>query len=130
MFILGAGIAMTGSYLGMLTLGVQNRGVDQDDALWKTVTIGGAVTFEIPVACALSVDSNDLIDIDFTTVSHLVCPTEENPTPTPEMTFWSGISTINVRRYENLETPYWDHIVGSMNVVQPMRSDLTINIQK
>ncbi len=88
---------------------------------WQTITIGGVVTFEVPAACHIDPGAGN---------AYLVCPTEENPTPTPEIHFSSDGQTVNVRRWENLESPYWNHMVASMKVVQPMTRDITINIQK
>ncbi len=94
---------------------------DVNEIEWQTVTVGGVVTFEVPAACSLGSGTKAI---------NLVCPTDENPEPLPEMTFWIEGDTVSVRRYENLETPYWDHIVASMEVTQPMTRDITINIQK
>ncbi len=91
------------------------------ETAWKSVTIGGIVTFEIPVECTLDPGAGN---------AYLICPTDENPTPTPEMKFSSDGITVNVRRWEGLETPYWDHIIESMNVVTPMERDITITIEK
>jgi hypothetical protein len=125
MFILGAGVAMIGSYLGILTLGTRSEmlspSASDDGVAWQTVTIGGIVTFEVPKDCVLDPGAG---------TAYLVCPTEENDQPLPEMAFSSDGVTVNVRRYENLESPYWEHIVASMSVVQPMDHDITINIQE
>lgn len=97
----------------------ENSAADAES--WKEVTIGGIVTFEIPVECTLDPGAGN---------AYLICPTEENPTPTPEMNFSSDGITVNVRRWEGLETPYWNPIIESMNVVTPMERDITITIQK
>jgi len=92
-------------------------GVDE----WQTVAIGGIVTFEIPGACRLSPGAGN---------AYLICPTDAIPEPSPEMNFSSDGITVNVHRWEGLESPYWNHIVASMKVVQPMERDITINIEK
>lgn len=92
---------------------------------WQTVTIGGIVMFEIPKDCTLK--SGTGTDAG---TGYLICPTADNSQPTPEMTFSSDGTTVNIRRWENLESPYWNHIVASMKVVQPMTDDITINVQK
>ena len=79
------------------------------------------MTFEVPSICHVNPGAGS---------RYLVCPTEENPQPIPEMFFSSDGQTVNVYRWENLESLYWDHIVASMKVVQPMTRDITINIQK
>jgi hypothetical protein len=121
MFIVGAGIAMLGSYLGILTLGMQGAPANADSGEWKTVVIGEMVSFEIPTSCTLGSSP---------TFINVVCPTAKNDQPLPEFSFVIDGSTVNVRRYENLESPYWDHVVASMSVVQPMTRDITINIQE
>lgn len=92
-----------------------------DTVSWQTVTIGGIVTFEVPATCHLSGAAGS---------SYLYCPTNENDQPIGEMVFSSDGATVNVRRYENLESPYWNHIVGSLKIVQPMTRDITINVQQ
>lgn len=92
-----------------------------DTVSWQTVTIGGIVTFEIPKDCSLDSGAGN---------AYLICPTADNSQPTPEMKFSSDGITVNIRRWENLESPYWDHIVGSLKIVQPMTHDITINVQK
>lgn len=92
-----------------------------DTVSWQTVTIGGIVTFEIPVTCHLS---------EARGFSSLYCPTDDNDQPIGEMVFSSDGTTVNVGRYENLETPYWNHIVGSLKIVQPMTHDITIHVQE
>lgn len=109
-------------YLGVseniiLPIGTETDGV----SAWQTVTIGGVVTFEIPKTCKLDSGAGS---------SYLYCPTAENDQPLAEMVFSTDGSTVNVRRYENLETPYWDHIIASMKIVQPMTRDITINVEK
>ncbi len=88
---------------------------------WQTVTIGGIVSFEIPSTCRLGTDAKWM---------SLICPTTENDQPTPEMSFVLEGNAVSVYRYENLETPYWDHVIASMKIVQPMTRDITINVQK
>lgn len=92
-----------------------------DTVSWQTVTIGGIVTFEIPKDCSLDSGAGN---------AYLVCPTADNSQPTPEMKFSSDGTTVNVRRWENLESPYWSHIIGSLKIVQPMTHDITINVQE
>jgi len=92
-----------------------------EEITWQTVTIGNVATFEIPSTCRLDSGAGN---------AHLICPTAENSQPIPEMNFSSDGITVNVHRWEGLETPYWDHIVGSMKVVQPMDHDITINVEK
>lgn len=101
----------------VLPIGTEAPGVES----WQTVTIGGIVSFEIPSTCTLDPGAGN---------AYLICPTAENPQPTPEMNFSSDGITVNVHRWEGLETPYWDHIVASMKVVQPMTHDITINVEK
>lgn len=92
-----------------------------DTVSWQTVTIGGIVTFEVPTTCHLS-EERELLT--------LYCPTNDNDQPIGEMVFSSYGTTVNVSRYENLETPYWNHIVGSLKIVQPMTNAITINVEK
>ena len=101
----------------VLPVGTEAPGVE----LWQAVTIGGVVSFEIPKACKLDPGAGN---------AYLICPTETNPTPTPEMNFSSDGITVSVHRWESLESPYWDHIVASMKVLQPMERDITINVEK
>ena len=101
----------------VLPIGTEAPGVES----WQTVTIGGIVSFEIPKTCTLDPGAGN---------AYLICPTAGNDQPTPEMNFSSDGITVNVHRWENLESPYWDHIVASMKVIQPMTHDITINVQK
>lgn len=96
-------------------------GTDGTETTWQTVTIGSIVSFEIPKACQLDAGAGN---------AYLICPTAENPQPTPEMNFSSDGITVNVHRWEKIESPYWDHVVASMRVVQPMTHDITINVEK
>lgn len=92
-----------------------------DTVSWQTVNIGGIVTFEIPKDCTLDSGAG---------THYLICPTADNAQPTPEMKFSSDGITVNVRRWEGLESPYWNHIVGSLKIVEPMTHDITINVEK
>ncbi len=118
-----AGMCVMGIVIVLFPLLALNMNVPpaNDDREWKTVTIGGVVTFEIPSECTLDPGAGN---------AYLICPTAENPTPTPEMNFSSDGITVNVHRWEGLDTPYWEHVVGSMKVVQPMERDITINVEK
>ena len=112
----------TARYLGVsddveLPIGTEVDGVSE----WQTVTIGGVVSFEIPKACKLDPGAGN---------AYLICPTAENDQPTPEMNFSSDGVTVNVHRWEGLESPYWDHIIASMKIIQPMSRDITINVEK
>lgn len=118
----GAVAFIVSRYLGVsddivLPIGTEVPGV----TAWQTVTIGGVVNFEIPSTCTLDPGAGN---------AYLICPTANNDQPTPEMNFSSDGITVNVHRWEDLVSPYWDHIVASMKVVQPMERDITINIEK
>ncbi len=101
----------------VLPVGTEVSGVSE----WQTVTIGSIVSFEIPKACQLDAGAGN---------AYLICPTAENDQPTPEMNFSSDGITVNVHRWEKIESPYWDHIVASMKVIQPLTHDITINVEK
>ncbi|MEK7632667.1 MAG: hypothetical protein AAB473_02655 [Patescibacteria group bacterium] len=128
--LIGVAMTVVAMVIGFFTaryLGVSdNIGIPVDDEAssaidWQTVTIGGIVEFEIPDTCRLGPGAGN---------AYLICPTEAIPDPTPEAHFSSDGSTVNVRRWENLNPPYWDHMVASMKVVQPMTHDITITVQK
>lgn len=118
-----AGVCVTAVIVALFPLLLlrQESVSDSEEMAWKTITIGGVATFEVPETCITDPGAG---------TTYLACPTDENPTPTPEMTFSSDGVTVNVRRWEGLESPYWDHVIASMTVLQPMTRDITINIDK
>ncbi|MFA6018061.1 MAG: hypothetical protein WCT28_03440 [Patescibacteria group bacterium] len=120
---IGAVVAFLATYFVMRTPAVDSLDAQSpvEEITWQTVTIGNIVTFEIPSTCQLDPGAGN---------AYLICPTAENAQPTPEMNFSSDGITVNVHRWEGLETPYWDHIVASMKVVQPMTHNITINVEK
>lgn len=123
MFLLGAGVAMLGSYLALIGAGLKlmNVAESEDDSSWQTVDIAGVVTMEIPASCTFNSGAG---------TRYVVCPTDENPQPTPEFTVSTDGYTVNVNRWENLESPYWQRAIESMAVVQPLTHDITIRIEK
>lgn len=120
---IGAVVAFLATYFVMRTPTVDSSDVQNtvEEITWQTVTIGNIVTFEIPSTCQLDSGAGN---------AYLICPTSENTQPIPGMNFSSDGITVNVHRWEGLETPYWDHIVASMKVVQPMTHNITINVEK
>jgi len=86
---------------------------------WQEIQAGGVVSFLIPPGCQGDPGAGS---------NYIVCPTEDNPTPTPEMVISSDGITVNVRRWEGMESPYWDQVIASMHVMTPVNRDITINI--
>lgn len=117
----GAVAFIVSRYLGVsddivLPIGTEVPGV----TAWQTVTIGGVVNFEIPSTCTLDPGAGN---------AYVICPTEAIPDPIPEVHFSSDGMTVNVRRTA-ITSPYWDHVIASMSIVQPMMRDITINVEK
>lgn len=88
---------------------------------WSTITPGGIAEFHIPPGCNAEGAAG---------TTYIVCPTPDNPTPIPEFTISSDGRQLNVRRWEDLESPYWDDVIASMRIQTPLKSDVQINIQK
>ena len=93
----------------------------QTHADWKTITIGGVVSFQIPPQCNTDAGAGS---------TYVTCPTANNPTPTPEFVFSSDGIQVNMRRHENLASPYWNDVLASMKVIQPLTHKIQINIDK
>lgn len=88
---------------------------------WKTVTIGGVVTFQIPPNCKADPGAGS---------TYITCPTPDNETPTPEFVFSSDGIQVNMRRWEDMESPYWNDVVASLRVIAPLNRAIQINIAK
>lgn len=88
---------------------------------WKTINIGGVVNFQIPPQCSTDAGAGS---------TYVTCPTPDNATPTPEFVFSSDGIQVNVRRWENLSSPYWNDVVASLRVVTPLNRAIQINIDK
>ncbi len=86
---------------------------------WKTITIGGVVSFQIPPNCRAGGAAGS---------TYISCPTIDNETPIPEFYFSSDGIQVNMKRYENLESPYWKDVLASMRVIQPLNHKIEINI--
>ena len=120
----GAFIALGGACLAIVAMKSHELAsilAGDDDITWQTVDISGVITVEIPSMCTIDPGAGN---------HYVVCATAENPTPTPEMNLSSDGMTMNIKRWENLDSPYWDHVIGSIHVVQPMTHNVTITIQK
>ena len=87
---------------------------------WHEIQAGGVVSFMIPPGCQGDPGAGS---------NYIVCPTDDNPTPTPEMVISSDGIVVHVRRWEGMESPYWNQVVASMRVLTPVTRDITINIE-
>lgn len=87
----------------------------------KTVTVGGVVTFQIPSTCNASPAAGSI---------YITCPTPDNETPIPEFVFSSDGTQINMKRWEGLNSPYWDDVVASLRILTPLNRAIQINIDK
>ncbi len=88
---------------------------------WKNVNIGGVVSFQIPPNCNAEPGAGS---------TYVSCPTPNNETPTPEFVFSSDGIQVNMKRWEGLNSPYWDDVVASLRVVTPLNRAIQINIAK
>ena len=88
---------------------------------WKTISIGGIITLQIPSNCSGNGAAGS---------TYIICPTPDNETPTPEMSVSSDGIQVNIRRWEGLESKYWDSIVSSLKVITPLMNAIQINIDK
>lgn len=88
---------------------------------WSTQEAGGVVTFEIPTGCIADGAAGS---------QYIACPTDENPTPTPEFVVSSDGMTVSFQRWEDLESPYYEHAISSIQVKTPLTHAITINIQE
>jgi hypothetical protein len=88
---------------------------------WQTVNIGGVVSFQIPPNCHAEPGAGS---------TYVTCPTADNETPTPEFVFSSDGVQVNMKRWEDMESPYWKDVLASMKVIQPLNRNIQINIQK
>ncbi len=88
---------------------------------WKTVQIGGVVSFLIPPNCIADPGAGS---------TYITCPTAGNETPTPEFVFSSDGIQVNMKRWEDMESPYWKDVLASMKVIQPLTHKIQINIDQ
>jgi len=87
----------------------------------KTISIGGIATVQIPAHC----------NGEGAAGSHqITCPTPDNETPIPELIISSDGNQINIRRWENLESPYWNDIISSLRIITPLDRPIQINVDK
>ncbi len=93
----------------------------QDYKNWKTIIIGGVVSFQIPPHCTTDAGAGS---------TYVTCPTKNNGTSPPEFVFSSDGIQVNMRRHENLASPYWNDVLASMKVIQPLTHKIQINIDK
>jgi hypothetical protein len=93
----------------------------QDNKNWKTITIGGVLSVQIPPHCNASAGAGS---------THITCPTPDNETPIPEFYFSSDGTQVNMRRWEGLSSEYWDATVASLKILTPLNRAIQINIDK
>lgn len=122
MFLLGAGVAMVGSYLAIVGAGmklISSGSATQTDSTWQTVDISGVATVEIPSTCTIDPGAGN---------HYVVC--SDAPDAKPEMDLSSDGYTLIVSKTLGYDSPYWEHVVGSIKVNQPLTHDVTIRIQQ
>lgn len=88
---------------------------------WKTITIGGVVNFQIPPNCSPDPGAGS---------TYIICPTTDNKNPDAEFVFSSDGIQVNMRRWKNKQSPYWNDVLASMKVIQPLDRTIQINIEK
>lgn len=86
---------------------------------WKTITIGGIVDFQIPAHCNADPGAG---------TTYITCPEKPGDTPTPEFVFSSDGIQVNMKRWENQSSPYWDETVKSMRIKTPLTHAIDIHI--
>lgn len=89
---------------------------------WNRVVIEEMIALHIPPTCIADTGRETSI---------IVCPTQENPTPTPAMyiTFHGG-GEIEIFRWEDMEWEGWDDVVASIQILTPLTQKLQLTIQK
>lgn len=88
---------------------------------WKEIIIGGVVSFKIPPHCKADPGAG---------TTYVVCPEQPDDTPPPEFTFSSDGIQVNMKRWEDLNSPYWNDVIASMRVITPLTHAIQINIAK
>jgi|GEM_PF-7065388 len=88
---------------------------------WKEVIIGGVASFKIPSHCNTDAGAG---------TTYITCPNKATDSPTPEFTFSSDGIQVNMKRWEGLESPYWNDVVASMRIITPLTHAIQINIEK
>jgi hypothetical protein len=88
---------------------------------WKTIRVGEIVSFLIPPNCSGDPGAGSV---------YINCPTAGDNSPTPEFVFSSDGIQVNVRRWENKQSPYWNDMLASMKIIQPLNRTIQINIDK
>lgn len=87
---------------------------------WTAAQAGGIVEFKIPPQCKAGDGAAGSM--------YFICPTSENPEPTPDFVVSSDSIQVNFSRWENFQLPYWDLLVGSIKVKTPLTHEIQINI--
>ncbi|HSR89629.1 MAG TPA: hypothetical protein VLK22_04555 [Candidatus Udaeobacter sp.] len=87
----------------------------------KTYSIGGIVNFQVPASCNSDAGAGSI---------YIVCPDDPKATSSPQFVFSSDGIQVNMRRWNNYQSPYWDDVLASMKVVQPLTHEIQINIEK
>ncbi|HBU28075.1 TPA: hypothetical protein DEB00_03100, partial [Candidatus Uhrbacteria bacterium] len=78
---------------------------------WNRVVIKEIIAIHIPPTCIEDVGRETVV---------IVCPTDENPTPTPAMYITIHEGRINVLRWENMKWEGWDDTVASIQILTPL----------
>lgn len=86
---------------------------------WETVEFEGVISMRIAPGCLRALDA-----------SHIICPTEENDQPLPEMTVRMVDGVLEIRRWEGLSSVYWDQMIASIRLLAPLKQDVQIFIEK
>ncbi|MFC1787757.1 hypothetical protein ACFLZY_00880 [Patescibacteria group bacterium] len=88
---------------------------------WKTIKPGGVIEMKIPAHC----QGDGAVG-----TTYVVCPTDDNPHPTPDMSISSDGFSVNIKRWENLEWSYRDQVLESIRIITPLKGSVNLNIDK
>ncbi len=92
---------------------------------WKTIQVGGIVSFQIPPNCITDAGAGS---------TYVSCPTAGSNTndqsPNAEFVFSSDGIQVNMRRWQGKQSIYWNDVLASMKVIQPLTHKIQINIDK
>lgn len=87
---------------------------------YTTHEFGGVVTIDLPASCTIDGAAGS---------SYVICPTEDNPTPTPEMVVSSDGITVNIKKWEGLNTEFYQRAVSTLKVKTPLTRAINITIE-
>ncbi len=87
---------------------------------WGTIEPGSVVSLRIPPGCSGDPGAGSI---------YVICPTADNPQPTPEFVTSSDGIVVNIRTWEGQPPADWDKIIDSLRVLTPVDHDIEIHVE-